>query len=138
MKFKKYLCIAGLLFLLFSLYANEMAWWPVNPSFGGNSYNGSWLQSSAQAQNLFEENDGYSYEKPSAVEQFEENLNRLILNKLANKIVNAVYEGDEVQTGQFEMGNYLIDVNQVEGSIVIVIDDMLSGSQTIIEVPYED
>jgi len=127
-----------IMFLLCALAAaNELTWYPVNPSFGGNPGNATWLMSAAQEQNAFKESASSQYKAKTAVEQFSENLNRLILNKLSNKIVDAIYEGGELQTGDFEMGNYLIHVNEGELSVTVVIDDMITGGQTIIEVPYD-
>lgn len=47
-----------------------------------------------------------------------------------------MYEGDEVKPGQFEIGNYLIDISEQGNSMVITINDMFTGNQTEVEVPY--
>ena len=71
------------LFPLF-LSAQEMVYKPVNPAFGGDTFNYQWLLSSANAQNTFEEESDFSFGDESELDNFTESLNRQLLNKITS------------------------------------------------------
>ena len=52
----KKLLISAILFIAFfqvGALAQDFVYQPINPAFGGNPYNYSWMLAQAQAQNLF-------------------------------------------------------------------------------------
>ena len=61
MKTKTFLQCTGILLLGFGsgglVQATELVYTPVNPSFGGNPLNGTWLLNNAQAQNDYDDPD---------------------------------------------------------------------------------
>lgn len=126
------------LFVLPAGYCDSLVWSPNNPSFGGNPYNGSWLLNSAESQNKKDQTvNSSSYEPKDSIEQFQDNLNRQILSKLAQKIVESLYDenGDMIEEGQFDMGNYSVNIYEDNGNLTVSLYDILSGAQTIIEIP---
>ena len=118
------------------LFTDELIWKPINPSFGGNPYNSTWMLNTAQAENKFTDEDLYTYSEQDPIDQFQETLNRLILNRLASQIVDSIYEGDELKIGQFEMGNFMVDISEEGDIMIITIFDLLTGNQTTLEMPY--
>ena len=55
-------CIAAcLLASACAAQATELVYTPVNPAFGGNPLNGTWLLNNAQAQNDYDDPDPVSY-----------------------------------------------------------------------------
>ena len=118
--------------------ATELIWTPINPSFiGGNAFNASWLLSSAQAQNKHVEKTS-SYNQTNPMDDFENTLNRQLLSRLTTKILDEAF-GEEttvpLQTGQYIVGDYIIDIT-IDGGINVVITDNLTGNQTTVQVPY--
>lgn len=117
--------------------ASELVWAPINPSFiGGNAYNAQWLMSSAQAQNKHIERTARSTPSRNLLEDFQHSLNRQILYRLSNKIVDAAFGAEGLDSGYYDLGDYTIDVTvDIEG-INVVITDTATGDITTVQVPY--
>ena len=121
-----------------SLLAQDFTYQPVNPAFGGNNFNYGWMLSSAQAQNGFteEQEDFSSRFDRDPLEDFEQSLNRQILSQLSRQLTNNQFGEGGLQEGQYEIGNYQIDVAPGAEAIQITILDISTGSQTTVSVPY--
>ena len=119
-------------------FAQDFVYQPQNPAFGGSYLNYSWMLSSAQAQNGFtEEQDDYrSRFDRDPLEDFEQTLNRQILSQITRQLTNDQFGEGGLQEGQYEIGNYQIDVAPEAETIQITILDVTSGSQTTVSVPY--
>jgi curli production assembly/transport component CsgF len=111
--------------------ASELVYTPINPSFGGNPLNGSWLLNQAQAQNRF------SPER-DLMEDFEERLTRNVLARLARMIIDEAFGeyGEGLEAGYYEVGNYTIDITTDLDFITIFMEDVVTGDTTTIKVPY--
>jgi len=113
--------------------ASELVYTPINPSFGGNPFNGAWLLDSAMTQNKFEE----EYER-DLMEDFEERLISQILYRMSRSIIDEAFGeyGEPIEPGHYEIGNYHIDISTDGVIITIVIVDIGTGDTTTVEVPY--
>lgn len=118
------------LFNGFTLSAQDFVYQPTNPAFGGSYLNYSWMLSSAQAQNGFEE-EGVSRDRfeRDPLQDFEESLNRQILGQLTRQLFNDQFGEEGLQEGQYELGNYLIDVVPTGEGIQITILDTGTGER---------
>ncbi|MCE9791860.1 curli assembly protein CsgF [Shewanella indica] len=119
------LIAAGAL-LAFSGQATELVYTPINPSFGGNPLNGSFLLSKAQAQN---DNQAAGNEK-DFVTRFKESLERNIINS----ITRGVADGD-ITDGVYDTGDYRVEVASTGSGVMLTITNLLSGEVTVIEMP---
>ena len=119
-------------------YAQDFVYQPTNPAFGGNNFNYGWLLSSAQAQNGFteEQDDVRSRFDRDPLQDFEQTLNRQILSQLTRQLTQDQFGEGGLQEGQYEIGNYQIDVAPGADAIQITILDITTGSQTTVSVPY--
>ena len=119
-------------------YAQDFVYQPTNPAFGGNNFNYGWMLSSAQAQNGFTEaqDDGRSRFDRDPLQDFEQTLNRQILSQLTRQLTQDQFGEGGLQEGQYEIGNYQIDVAPGADAIQITILDITTGSQTTVSVPY--
>ncbi len=128
---KTTIILSGLLLFFLPALATggELVYKPINPAFGGNPYNYSWLLESATIQNEYEEDP---------LEDFENTLNRRILNTLASRIVDAAFGGygDDLQGGSYQFGDYNINISTADGGISVDIYDQGNGSSTTVSVPY--
>lgn len=117
--------------------ATELVWTPINPSFGGPSFNAQWLMASAQAQNKFVEKPK-PYTRLDPFEDFEYTLKRQYLSHLSRKIIDEAF-GEETTTplepGEYIIGDYAIDIT-TNGQITVVITDTTSGNSTTVQIPY--
>ncbi|MCE9789694.1 MULTISPECIES: curli assembly protein CsgF [Shewanella] len=119
------LIAAGAL-LAFSGQATELVYTPINPSFGGNPLNGSFLLNKAQAQN---DNQPSGNEK-DFVTRFKESLERNIINS----ITRGVADGD-ITDGVYDTGDYRVEVASTGSGVMLTITNLLSGEVTVIEMP---
>jgi curli production assembly/transport component CsgF len=122
--------------------ATELLWIPINPSFGGPSYNATWLMASAQAQNkLVEKTKPYTAPQTDSIEDFEKRLNSQILYRLSAKIVDEAFGEDgllqEGQTqAQYNIGDFSVDISTDMAKITVKLTDSSTGNSTTLEVPY--
>ena len=136
-------------FLLFSilfacifsnvLTAQQLVYTPINPSFGGSSFNGSWQLALAQAENRFTANpysNYYNMYNSNSLNQFSQNLNNQILSQLSDKIIRSVFGEANLSKGHYEVGNYVVDIAPSTDGVHINIIDNSSGDQTNIIVPF--
>ncbi|HEX8039723.1 MAG TPA: curli assembly protein CsgF [Chryseosolibacter sp.] len=130
------LMLAGVLTLLSGpAFSQQLVYRPINPAFGGDTFNYQWLLSSAQAQNKLEERGRGGF-GVNPLDDFENNLNRQILNQLSRKVIDAIFGEESLQDGQFEFGTLTINIASQLDGISIDIVNSKDGSKTNIVVPY--
>ena len=147
MKTKLTLCMAA----LFSMAAvqpamsSELVYTPINPSFGGNPLNGSFLLGKAQSQNTHKA----PVVRKTYAEKFQESLERAYINKIVREITDLSFnEGcDPAVDSECEPSVFADDATFVSGdyeiqvltsgtdSITVQILHLDTGEITIIEVP---
>ncbi|WP_452221106.1 curli assembly protein CsgF [Lacinutrix salivirga] len=129
-----------LFILLFSIgsfcYAQQFSYKPLNPAFGGETFNYNWLLSSATAQNSQTAPRTQSQQQ-SELERFGENTKQQILNQIGRILtaqqISAI--GDLDQEGTFTAGDLNIEVFESDEGLIINILDTTNGEQTQIVVP---
>ena len=120
--------------------ATELVYYPINPSFGGSPLNGPVLLNSAQAQNKYTDPSASSARSALAtktpLQQFNETLERSILNRLASNASAAISgPGFGLQPGSVETGNFIIDIVDLGGGqLRITTTDKTTGSSSSFEV----
>ncbi len=120
------------------LRAQDFTYQPQNPAFGGSYLNYGWMLSSAQAQNGYtaeEDNISSRFER-DPLQDFEQSLNRQILSRITREVVGEQFGEAGLAEGQYEIGNYQIDVAPGGEGIEIKILDTVTGSETTVSVPY--
>tara|TARA_R110000787_G_scaffold81036_2_gene175867 strand:+ start:24393 stop:24785 length:393 start_codon:yes stop_codon:yes gene_type:complete len=128
---KKILSIV-LFFATFISFGQQLSYTPKNPNFGGNTFNYSWLLSSAEAQNSF--TDPAADDDKSGIDQFSENLNRQLLGQLSRSLLGTQI-GDELEEGTFVFGDLSVEIIESAEGLVINILDLNTGEQTQIIIP---
>lgn len=128
------LCLSG----AGSLQAQDLVYQPKNPAFGGETFNYQWLQSSAQAQDKTTDPNAQvnSLLRRSPLEDFQQSLNRQILNQLSRQLVTSQFGEDGLAPGSYTIGSYQIDVTEGGSGIEIVIIDTGTGDRTTVTIPY--
>ncbi|CAE6904350.1 MULTISPECIES: curli assembly protein CsgF [Pseudomonas] len=110
--------------------ATELVYTPVNPTFGGNPLNGTWLLNRAQAQNDYDDPDAIdrsSFTGTTALERFSSQLESRLLSQLLTNI-------EAGNTGSLSTDSFLIDFVDVDGALSVQITDKLTGEISVIEV----
>jgi curli production assembly/transport component CsgF len=134
---KKLLITAIFLLAFFQVAtrAQDFVYQPINPAFGGNPYNYSWLLGQAQAQNIFtEEEAGFEEEDPLA--GLQDDINRQILNSITQQFYKNQFGEDGLTEGYYKFGSYEIDISPIAEGMQVRIIDILTGSETTIIVPF--
>lgn len=117
-----------------SLCASELVYVPGNPSFGGNPQNGANLLNSAQAQNKYKETQTTTEQTP--LQQFNENLQRSILSRMASTISGGVVDKNgNLIPGTMETTDFVINITNIgSGVMQVVTTDKSTGQSTTFQV----
>ena len=109
--------------------ATELVFEFVDPAFGGNPLNGTWLLNQANAQNQFED--------PDAANQndFQSQLERRILSILSQRIALELLGEEGLPSGEFTIGDTLVEIIDEIDSITVKITDPTTGEETTITLP---
>lgn len=130
----KKLLILSIFFTSYFCVGQQLSYKPINPAFGGETFNYQWLLSSANAQNSFTDPDANQDDDESSLEAFAENLNRQILSQLSRSLFQTQL-GDELQEGNFSFGSLALEIYDSAEGLVVNILDTDTGEQTQIIVP---
>lgn len=113
-----------------SAFGSSLVYEPVNPNFGGNPLNGNMLLNSAQSQN--DKKDPELDEELSALEDFNERLQRSLLTRLTRSVTSSIVDDlGNLIPGQTETTDFIIDVvDQGDGTLSVTTTDKQSGEST--------
>jgi len=117
-------------------HAQKFVYTPINPAFGGNTFNYAWLQASATAQNRIQDpvnNATTTTTDPLA--QFSANLNQQVLSQLTSRLITSQFGQGAIKPGTYTVGAYQVQVGQSAGGVVITVTDTGTGNQTTITIP---
>jgi curli production assembly/transport component CsgF len=129
------LALAVLAFAASPASAQEFVYQPTNPAFGGSYLNYSWLLSSAQAQNLYQNQSSSRFQRDPLAD-FEQSLQRQILSQLSREIVSSRFGGiDFTQEGRFDLGDFIIEVTPGLNGLNVSIFNVLTGDESVVTVP---
>ena len=124
--------LLGGLLLSAGASATELAYTPVNPSFGGSPLNGAWLLGNAQAQNNKKDPDALDrsslLSNQSALDRFTSQLESRLLSDLLADV-------RDQKTGSLTTNDFVIRVyNGDDGVLIVEITDRLTGEMSEIIV----
>ncbi|WP_193161579.1 curli assembly protein CsgF [Microbulbifer hainanensis] len=109
--------------------ATELVYQPINPNFGGNPLNGSYLLSNAQAQDTHEDPNKPQdlYEQPSALSRFTDSLETRLLNQLLTDVGNG-------NSGELITDDFLVQIVDNDGVLTVLVTDRSTGDTSEIVV----
>ena len=124
--------------------ATELVYEPINPSFGGNPLNGSFLLSKANSQNAHTA----SLSERSYDERLQESLERAYINRIVREITDIAFgeqeydeDGNPIdsifnQDSIFVSGDFQVElITSNADSIIVNITNLLTGEVTVVEIP---
>lgn len=139
---KKILLLSFVLFsvISFDSFGQRMTFRFTNPAFGGDTFNYQWMLSSAQAQDTFEDPRGSATDRfglnRDPLTSFSEDLNRQILSRLSRELVSRQFGENEINEGNYILGDYQINIGNTGSGLNITITDFRTGASTVVEVPF--
>lgn len=118
------------------LQAQDFVYQPKNSAFGGNYLNQSWMLNSANAQNTYEDPSQQNGLRRDPLEEFQQNLNRQILNQLSRRIIESQFGEEGLRDGQYTLGSYQIEIGSDGSGVNVTIFDSSTGNSTEVIIPY--
>jgi len=121
--------------LLALLTASPLSWGGnmvfqfVNPNFGGNPNNGSFLLNEAQAQNSYKDPDSYDFGSSgtSALDNFTASIQSQLLGSLMGNI-------NQGKPGRLVTQDFIVDIQNTDGQLVMNVTDRQTGKVSTIQV----
>jgi len=121
--------------LLALLTASPLSWGGnmgfqfVNPNFGGNPNNGSFLLNEAQAQNSYKDPDSYDFGSSgtSALDNFTSSIQSQLLGSLMGNI-------NQGKPGRLVTQDFIVDIQNTDGQLVMNVTDRQTGKVSTIQV----
>ncbi|WP_461071425.1 curli production assembly/transport component CsgF [Spirosoma horti] len=114
---------------------------PNNPNFGGNTFNYSWMLSSAQAQDRTKDPTATTASRttttgaPNSLNNFAQSLQNQLLNRITNSLVGNQFGEGTLKPGNYTFGDYQVQIsNGTDGVVVRIVDG--KGGETSITIPY--
>ena len=114
--------------------AQELVYTPVNPSFGGDSFNSAHLLGIANAQNDYTDPDK-APSGNSQVDQFLRQLQSRLLSSLAAQVNDAIFGENPQESGTITFGDQTITFVRLVDSVSLTITDNTTGAITEISIP---
>lgn len=109
--------------------AGNLIYQPINPSFGGDPFVGSYLLGKAQAQDTTTDPNTRSVQSLSSTERLLQNLE----SRLISQLISDVSRG-EVDEGSFDSDEFGVVVSYSSGQLVVRVVDKITGDVTEISV----
>lgn len=135
MKKLKYIIVILLLSTPCLFYSQNIVYKPINPFFGGETFNYQQLLASANAQNSFEEDSGYSFDQGSDLENFTDTLNRQLLNSLSQDLFQQEFGDSSLTVGTYVFGSLVVEISPSKNGLSVNVLDTSTGEQTNIIIP---
>jgi curli production assembly/transport component CsgF len=111
--------------------AGDLVYQPINPNFGGNPFNDGILLGTANAQNKYTA----EREERDPTEQFVRSLQSRLFSGLASQVEEAIFGESPKDSGSFTVGDQQVSFVRGLEVITLEINNLASGSSTVIEVP---
>jgi curli production assembly/transport component CsgF len=117
------------------LFSQNIVYKPINPFFGGDTFNYQQLLAAANAQNDFEEEQDFGLDQPTDLENFTANLNRQLLNSISQDLFQQQFGDTQLTEGTYVFGSLVVDISPGSTGLVVNILDTNTGEQTQIIIP---
>jgi curli production assembly/transport component CsgF len=109
-----------------------------NPTFGGNSFNSSHLLALADIQNRYVDDGSGSDSLDSQDDQFVRQLQSRLLSSLSSSLSDVITGAEVNESDVITIGDQEIEYSRGLDNIVVIIRDLLTGSETKIDLPVID
>lgn len=113
--------------------AQDLTYKPINPTFGGNSFNSNHLLGVANAQNDYR--DKRTSTSTSQGDAFARQLQSRLLSAVSSQIVDAIFGENPQERGRIAMGGQIIEFERDLENVEITITTEATGEVTTIVVP---
>jgi curli production assembly/transport component CsgF len=130
---RKFILFITILGVFNTSNAQDLVYKPVNPAFGGDTFNYSWLLNSAEVQNKFKEQDDSSSQ--SALQRFKDNLNSQLLSQVSSSVFQKQFGDNGIVPGSYTFGSLSVNIYPSNLGLVVDILDTDTGEKTQVIIP---
>ncbi|MFV8325233.1 curli production assembly/transport component CsgF [Flavobacterium sp. ZS1P14] len=117
-----------------SMNAQGLVYKPINPSFGGDTFNYQWLMSSAESQNTFKEKVVETVKKTD-LEKFTDQLNSQFLSQVSRELFAKLFGSNGFSAGSYTFGSFSVEIYPATDGLTLDILDTNTGDQTQVIIP---
>lgn len=117
-----------------SLNAQALVYKPINPAFGGDTFNYQWLLSSAESQKTFKEKVVETVKKTD-LEKFTDQLNSQFLSQVSRETFAKVFGTGGFSAGSYTFGSLSVEIYPSNEGLTLDILDTNTGDQTQVIIP---
>ncbi|MDX1830267.1 MAG: curli assembly protein CsgF [Lutibacter sp.] len=121
--------------LPFFVSAQSLVYKPMNPFFGGDTFNYQQLLAEANAQNDFQDSQSTGYTQQTDIQNFTASLNRQLLNSISQNLFQQQFGDQSLTVGTFVFGSLVVDIQPASNGLSVNILDTTTGEQTQIIIP---
>lgn len=134
---KTFIIFLSIIVGMFSGQAQQLVYKPLNPAFGGDTFNYQWLLNSANAQNPFDNKKDYNslLDNLNSLDSFSKSLNRQVLSELSRKLFEDQFGDGSIQPGNYLFGSMYLQITATAQGLLINILDTATGDQSEIVIP---
>ncbi len=117
--------------------AQDLVYKPVSPTFGGDALNYNGLISMATAQNGFTDPNLVDPFNQDPLEEFNQSLQRQILNQLSRELIGGQLGDDFLSEGGVtQVGNFQVNVSEGLEGLSVILTDLNNGGTTQLTIPF--
>jgi len=122
--------ILGIGFLSTTAQAGNLTFQFINPNFGGNPNNGSFLLSEANAQNSYKDPNAYDWSSATSSSSLD-NFTSAVQSQLLGSLMGNLSSG---KPGRLVTKDFIVDITNTDGQLMMNILDRSSGKTSSIQV----
>lgn len=116
-------------------FGQQFVYKPINPAFGGDTFNYNWLLSSASAQNQFKGSTSEAQRSGTSLDSFADSINRQLLSEISKKLFGDQFGEGDLQPGTYVFGDMYLEITQTDQGLLINILNTSTGEQSEIIIP---
>ena len=126
------------LLLPISVFAGDLTYRPINPSFGGDPFNSSHLLQMADIQNKYKD-DGSDlnslFGEDSAADQFVSSIRSTMISGASSQLSDAIFEDGAPPSGTFRLDGATVTYETVNNRVYVKVSDGITTNSFDIPKP---
>ena len=126
---RRLIAATALLLISEPVFAGDLIYRPIDPAFGGNPFNGTYLLDQARVQNA------YDNVQPDLIDDFRRGLTARLLARASSEIENRLFGENPEASGTIPLGDLQIQFERIGATIQLRITDFTTGRVTTIDIP---
>ena len=130
----KFIFSVTIILISLSLKAQGLVYKPINPAFGGDTFNYQWLLSSAESQKTFKEKVVATIPKTD-LQKFTDQLNSQFLSQVSREMFAKLFGVDGFSAGSYSFGSFSVEIYPGTSGLTLDILDTNTGDQTQVIIP---